>query len=239
MTRILIIALCGAVLAGCSTLDHPVSMAEVAPPAQKFVTDNTKPDDYPGYLAGEGNDFGCRYGIHHQATADFDPPKAQVFAALLARARPEILSHQVVLDRFDVYLNRRLHMLHILGSGGVGGAVGAAIGQANEGAARQNASVFAVDKLILDTDPETNRHPGQNQVGCDNQHEGEYYPSEISGGHDVVVTWLRFSVDGKPYHLRTFYQFQPEFDKARIAAGIKEAMTLSVQAVAPRIELAH
>lgn len=239
MNKILAIAACCAALGGCATLDHPVSMADVAAPAQKYVVDHTKADDYPGYLGGEGNDLSCRYGIHHQSVDEFSPPKAQVFAALLAQARPEIVSHAVVLDRFDIYFNRRLNMLHIVGAGGVGGAVGAMINQANQDAAHQNARVFTVDKLIVDGTPETDRYPGKNQVGCDNRHEGEYYPLEISGGHDVVVTWLQFTVDGKPYHYRTFYQFQPAFDKQKIAAGIKEAMTLSVQAIAPRIELAH
>lgn len=239
MKKSLLIAAWCASLGGCAVMDHPVTMADIAPPAQKFVTDKTQPDDYPGFLAAEGNDFSCRYGIHHQSASEFSPPKAQVFAALLAQARPEIVSHQVELDRFDVYFNRRLHMLHMVGSGGVGGAVGAMIGAANEKAAKQNANVFTFDKLLVDADPETKRNGGENQVGCDNQHEGEYFPSEISGGHDVLVTWMRFTVDGKPYHFRTFYQFQPEFDKARISAGIKEAMTMSVQAVAPRIELSH
>ena len=239
MNKSLLIAACCAFFGGCAVMDHPVTMADVAAPAQKFVVDQTKPDDYPGYLAGEGNDLSCRYGIHHQSVAEFAPPKADVFAALLAQARPDVVSHQVVLARFDVYFNRRLHMLHMVGSGGVGGAVGAIIGQTNEKAAHQNANVFTFDKLIVDADPENKRNPLQNQVGCDNEHEGEYFPSEISGGHDVVVTWLRFTVDGKPYYFRSFYQFQPDFDKAKIAAGIKEAMTLSVQAIAPRIELAH
>jgi hypothetical protein len=239
MKKSLLIAACCAFMGGCATMDHPVTLTDVAAPAQKFVVYQTKPDSYPGYLAAEGNDFSCRYGIHHQSVEEFVPPKAQVFAALLAQARPEAVSHQVVLERFDIFFNRRLHMLHILGRGGLGGVAGAMVGDANQKAARQNATVFTTDKLLVDADPEAKRNAGENQVGCDNEHEGEYFPSEISGGHDVVVTWLRFSVDGKPYHFRTFYQFQPDFDKAKIAAGIKEAMTLSVQAIAPRIELAH
>lgn len=66
--------------------------------------------------------------------------------------------------------------------------------------------------------------------------EGEYYPSEISGGHDVVITWLKFSVDGHPYYFRTFYQFQPD-NNDDIAAGIKSALRMSIQGIAPRIQL--
>jgi hypothetical protein len=81
-----------------------------------------------------------------------------------------------------------------------------------------------------------NRHPGENQVGCDNRHEGEYYPSEISGGHDVVVTWLKFTVDNQPYYFKTFYQFQPD-GKDQIMAGIREAVEMSINGIAPRIQL--
>lgn len=126
--------------------------------------------------------------------------------------------------------------LHVLGSGGVGGFVGAAIQDANEKAAHQNISVFAFDKVLIDSNPEVDRHAGENQVGCDNRHEGEYYPSEISGGHDVVVTWLKFTVDNQPYHFRIHYQFQPE-NKDQIAAGIQDALQMSIQGIAPRIQL--
>jgi hypothetical protein len=227
---------CAIAMGGCAAMDHKVILADLQQPSQPFVVDRTQPDSYPGFLGGEGNDLSCRYGIHHQSANEFSPPKAQLFAGLMTQALPSITSHKVVLERFDVYFNHRLHALHTLGAGGLGGTLGDAIREANERAAHQNITVFTFDKLLIDTNPDVDRHPGENQVGCDNRHEGEYYPSEISGGHDVVVTWLKFSVDGHPYDFRTYYQFQPE-GKDNVIAGIKDALQMSVQGIAPRIQL--
>jgi hypothetical protein len=226
----------GLALAGCTVMDNQVKMDELQKPTAAYLIDKTGPDKYPAYLAAEGNDLTCRFGIHHESAAEFSPPKAQLFASLLAQALPSIVSHKVVLEQFDVYYNHRLKTLHALGSGGLGGALGAAVASGNEQAAHQNSSVFTVDKVLIDSDPEVNRHPGENQVGCDNRHEGEYYPTEISGGHDVVVTWMKFTVDERPYYFRSFYQFTPD-GKAMIADGIKEALQMSVKGIAPKINL--
>jgi hypothetical protein len=223
-------------LTGCAVMDNQVKMDNLQKPTASFLVDKSGPDSYPAFLAAEGNDLSCRYGIHHESAAEFTPPKAQVFASLLEQALPSIASHKVVLQQFDVYYNHRLKALHVLGSGGLGGVVGASIGAVNEGAAHQNSTVFTVDKVLIDTAPEVNRHPGENQVGCDNRHEGEYYPSEISGGHDVIVTWMKFTVDERPYYFRSFYQFTPE-GKPMVADGIKEALQMSVNGIAPKIKL--
>lgn len=222
--------------AGCAVMDHKVVLDELQQPAHQFIVDQTKPDSYPAFLGAEGNDLSCRYGIHYESAGELSPPKAQLFAGLMRQALPSITAHKVVLERFDVYYNHRLKALHVLGSGGLGGVVGGTIAGINDQAAHQNSTVFTFDKLLIDTQPDTDRHPGENQVGCDNRHEGEYYPSEISGGHDVVITWLKFSVDGHPYYFRTFYQFQPD-NNDDIAAGIKSALRMSVQGIAPRIQL--
>ena len=236
MKLVLVTIACSISLWGCAAMDNKVSLGDLPQPPQQFVVDRTQPDNYPGFLGGEGNDLSCRFGIHHESANEFSPPKAQLFSALMAKSLPSITSHKVQLERFDVYYNHRLRALHVVGSGGVGGAVGAAIQATNEQAAHQNISVFTVDKLLIDAEPEVNRHPGENQVGCDNRHEGEYYPSEISGGHDVVVTWLKFTVDNKPYYFKTFYQFQPD-GKDQIAAGIRDAIQMSIHGIAPRIQL--
>jgi hypothetical protein len=220
-------------LSGCASLNHPVQMANLAAPSQHYLLDQTQPDDYPGFLVGEGSIYSCRYGIHYEASDEFTPPKAQMFADLLAQALPQITTHSVVLLRFDVYFNQRLQRLHEAANAGVGGIVGSTL---SEQAALQNMGVFTYQKLLIDTNPEVDRHPGENQVGCDNDHEGEYYPSEISGGYDVVVSWFKFTVDGQPYEFRTFYQFQPQ-DKAAVSAGIDEAIRMSVQGIAQRIKL--
>ena len=236
MKLTLTMVLASVALTGCAVMDNQVKMDDLQRPSVPFLVDKTSPDSYPAFLAAEGNDLSCRYGIHHESAAEFTPQKAQVFAALLAQALPSIVSHKVVLEQFDVYYNHRLKALHVLGSGGVGGFVGAGIATANNQTAHQNSSVFTVDKVLIDTDPEVNRHPGENQVGCDNRHEGEYFPSEISGGHDVIVTWMKFTVDQHPYYFRSFYQFMPE-GKVMVAEGIREALQMSVNGIAPKIKL--
>jgi hypothetical protein len=218
-------------LTGCAVMDNQVKMDNLQRPTTSFLVDKTGPDSYPAFLGAEGNDLSCRYGIHHESVAEFSPPKAQVFASLLEQALPSIASHKVVLQRFDVYYNHRLNALHVLG-----GVVGGLIGGAIEDAAHQNSTVFTVDKVLIDTDPEVNRHPGENQVGCDNRHEGEYYPSEISGGHSVIVTWMKFTVDERPYYFRSFYQFTPE-GKQMVADGINEALQMSINGIASKIKL--
>lgn len=220
-------------LSGCAALNDPVTMGDLQAPAQQFLADQTQPDDYPSFMAGEGSDFSCRYGIHFETKDEFSPPKAQLFADLLAQDLPAITSHKVVLQRFDVYYNMRLKLLHDLGNTGLGGIIGSTMA---EQAAYQNMGVLVFDKLIMDTNPEVDRHPGENQVGCNNAHEGEYYPMEISGGFDVVVSWFKFTVDGRPYEFRTFYQVQPQ-DKAARLAGIDEAIRMSVQGISKRIQL--
>jgi hypothetical protein len=222
-------------LGGCINLATQVAFNELpkAGPAPTYVVDKSTPDDYPAKMAGELNDFSCRYGIHHLAVDEFTPPKAQVFATLLAHELPQITSHQVVLNRFDIYDNHRLQSLHKLSQ--VTGGVASDIAR---DAAAQNKNVFTFDKLILDADPMVNRHPGMNMVGCDDAHEGEYYPSEVSGGYSAIVTWFSFSVDGKPYMFRTFYQVQVDrTDNEKRSANVKSAISESIHAIAPRIVL--
>jgi hypothetical protein len=231
MRTLVVVVACTIAMEGCASLQNKVTMPDLPQPSRSLVVDKTQPDSYPGFLAGEGNDLSCRYGIHHESADEFSPPKAQLFAGLMVKAIPSITAHKLVLERFDVYYNHRLQALHV-----VGGALGdGVIKSMDERAAHQNSTVFTFDKLLVDTNPDVDRHPGENQVGCDNRHEGEYYPSEISGGHDVVVTWLKFSVDGHPYYFRTFYQFQPD-NKEAVAAGLKEALQMTAQAIAPRIQ---
>ena len=123
------------------------------PSDSRYVVDKTKPDSYPGFLAAQGNDMSCRYGIHYQTAKEFSPPKAKMFAALLAQDLPSITSHRVVLERFDVYENNRLHALHAVGAAMGGGLISAAL----ESAAHQNKNVFTTDKLIVDTRPAADR----------------------------------------------------------------------------------
>lgn len=211
-------------LGGCAVMNKPISMTDLRPPVQQYVEDQSPGDDYPGFLAGEGNDYSCHYGIHFESKEEYTPPKSQLFADLLAQDLPAITTHKVVLQRFDVYYNYRLKQIHALSGGLFGSPI------------RLTPGVFFYDKLLIDTNPEVDRYPGMHQVGCDNAHEGEYYPVEISGGYDVVVSWFKFTVDGRPYEFRTFYQYQPQ-DKAATLAGIDEAIRMSVQGIAKQVQL--
>jgi hypothetical protein len=216
--------------AGCATVAHKVAVDDLAMPGKAYVEDRTAPDDYPGFMAAEGNIYSCRYGIHHQSVDEFAPPKKDIFAALLAKAVPGIVDQHVVLRRFDVYFNYRLKALDTAGKA-IGGAVGHEISRVGE----VNKDVFEFQKLLVDRNPEAVRHPEENQVGCDREHGGEYYASEISGGHSVIVTWVKFEVDGHPIHVRTYYQFQPS-PGMELPAGIRDAMGMTLQAVAPLVQ---
>src|SRR5690242_825976 len=152
-------------LGGCAAMNKPITMNDLRPPAQPYVVDQSPADSYPGFLAAEGNDFSCRYGIHFEFKEEFTPPKAQLFTDLLAQDLPAITSHKVVLQRFDVYYNYRLKLIHALGSAGLGGIAGMSVNEANQQVARQNMGILVFDKLLIDTNPEVDRHPGQNQVG--------------------------------------------------------------------------
>ncbi len=229
------IAFCAAMiigLSGCATLQHTVTMPGLKRFRSDYVVDRSKPDDYPGFLAGEGNIYSCRYGIHYETPDEFHPPRAQMFAALLAKSLPGVTRHRVVLRRFDVYFNYRLAMLHVAG-GAIGGIIGGAIAQSGD----VNKNVFTFKKIILVTDPLQIRHnPKEHQVGCDNAHEGEYYASEITGGNDVIVTWLSFDVDGMPYQFESYYQFQPN-GRGSVAAAIAEAIRMTIEGAATKVSL--
>lgn len=229
--------LCIACLAGCASIRNPVAMPDLRPPDQMFLVDRTPPDGYPGFMVAEGNIYSCRYGIRFQTAREFDPPKGQMLAALLAEFSPRITQHEVMLERFDVYYNQRPKMLRIGHAAGVAALAGAgvyALGPGSSGDIHEG--MTSLDKLLVDSSPKIARHPAGEQVGCADANEGEYYASEIAPGHDVVVTWLKLEINGMPYHFRTFYQFRPA-DKSDVSAGISEAIRRSVKAVAERIEL--
>lgn len=231
MRRIGLCAAAIATLSGCA-IQHAVVMPGLQQPVTGYVVDESKPDDYPGFGVAEGNIYSCRYGIHYQTPEEYKPPRAQMFADILAAASPDITKHHVVLKRFDVYFNQRLGMLHMAG-GLIGGLVGYGIARSGE----VNKNVFTFKKILVVSDPLQFKHdPKEHQVGCDNAHEGEYYSSEISGGNDVVVTWLSFDVDNVPYQFASYYQFQPD-TQAKIAAGISEAIQMTIEGAASKVDL--
>lgn len=232
MYRLFAAATLGLLASGCATLNHTAKF-DVGDAPTAYVADKTGPDDYPGFMVAEGNIYSCRYGIHHLSQAEFQPPKPQMFAALLTRHLADADRHQVVLERFDVYYNRRLKLLHQAGQG-LGGIIGGVISDAG----KQNWNVFSFKDLIVDTDPMKPKPENVHLVGCDDKHEGEFDPTQISAGHDVVITWLRFSFDEKPVQLRTFYQFQPDpaSQGPSIDKAIETAIERSIEAAAAQVK---
>lgn len=218
-------------LSGCLTLP-PLKMTELESAQGAFVIDKTKPDNYPAVGIAEANIYSCRMGIRFIKRDRFAMPKPTVFGALLAKERPDIASHQVVLERFDVYQNYRLRALS--GTRSMGGAVFAAVASSADN--KNNKSVD-LQNFSLKANPGDGRwNPGENQVGCDGRAEGEYYASEVNGGHDVIVTWLNFSVDDKSYSFRSAYQYQ--FDESASPTAdemVKKGIEMTVTAVASEI----
>ena len=225
------LALCAALLASGCMPQRMVKMSPAPGAVASFVKDSTQAGKYPASGAGELNIYSCRYGIAMQADAEFDPPKARMFELLLAEALPGIEGRNVVLHRFDLYDNQRLKLLAMAGSG-MGGIIGHSIAAS---AHRASGSRFVLDRLIVHVDPDQGYVPeDENPIGCNGRGEGEYFASEISAGHSVLVTWLRFDVDGTQYHLRTFYQHQSE-SAVQLQDAKLDALRLSIHAAAEQI----
>ena len=205
-----LVALIAITLVGCASAPPVVQFSAAAEAPLNYVENKLAPDTYPNYLAGEGNIYSCRFGIHMQSADQFNPSKDKVFSALLLKALPDVRSRKVVLTRFDVYVNNRLGMLRTAGQS-IGGFVGAAVADSD----KVNANVFTFKKLIVDAAPlNPKARPNEHIVGCDHEHEGEFFASDISGGHAVIVTWLAFQVDEVPYTFKTYYQFQSDHPTA-------------------------
>jgi len=177
------------------------SVKEATP---SFVRDETAPDRYPSFVTGEGNIYGCRYGIHAYAKNEFDPPKLQMFAHLLAKEDPAITTRDVRLQRFDVYRNYRVRLVDKAGND-IGGAI--VPGQAKTMEAQHNPEA-ASESFSLEREPGNGRGSStENQIGCDGAGEGEYFPSHVAPNRDVIVIWLSFTVDGVPHNFRSMLQF--------------------------------
>jgi len=231
MKKLVLLAVVSLFATGCS-MKNPVLMEGLPSGDNRYVIDNTKEDDYPGFWTGEGNIYTCRYGIHFQSQDEFSPPKAEMFGALLKEQFPNIIHNQVALDRFDVYVNTRL--LNLRGAGaGIGGAIGGMIA----GGAMALEEGFTDKLLRVERVPE--EYPfetDENAVGCDGKMEGEYYSSRVTGGHSVVVTWLQFSINGEGYHFRSEYQF-PSSEIREKEVAVEAAIRKTIKAVSSMLSV--
>jgi len=221
----LIVCIC--ILSGCAT--KTVKMNGLTSP-KSFLVSKLKEVDYPSFMAAEGNIYSCRYGIAYKRPVEFMPPRDVIFAGLLYRYYPAIKNKNVELHQFDIYYNNRLKLLDVFGRAfdGVAGSIA-------RDAAERGKYGFMDKNLLIDSVPET--FPFKTEeivVGCDNANEGEYYPSRVSGGHDVAVIWLRFSIDNKQHHFRALYQFQPE-DNDDVLKHISIGIEKSIKGIVERI----
>lgn len=214
---------------GCA-LTPPVKMSLVASP-KSFVENKLKEKDYPGYMAGAGNIYSCRYGIYYKNSNEFTPSRDKIFESLLFKYLPKISKHKVSLTQFDVYYNKRLKQLNAVAPS-LGGGIITDIAMA---AAERGHYGFMSKNFLIDSVPKSfPLKTDEVVVGCDDANEGEYYPSRVSGGHDVVVSWFTFSVGRKTLRFRTLYQFQPE-SKDDIQKGISIALDRSIKEIAARL----
>jgi hypothetical protein len=223
----------GILMSGCALKKNVVlNNIGTTPIDDSYVNNQLDPDSYPGFMAGQGNIYSCRYGIAFITRKEFTPPKEQMFAFLLKQNIPNIDKHKVTLEQFDVYYNQRLKSLS-----GAGTAMGGIVGQMIASSANNSNFGFTYNNLLVDIIPDT--YPietTENAVGCDNANEGEYYPSRVTAGHDVVVTWLKFQIDDESYHFRTLYQVQPE-GLDEIDEAISTAIIESMKAVTQQIRI--
>jgi hypothetical protein len=218
-------------LCGCTPPGSIVKFEQQPQATGSYVSSAMQPDNYPSFPLGEGNIYSCRYGIHYYAADEFSPSKLQVFSALLASEKPAITSHKVELNRFDVYRNWRLRLLSRAGSS-MGGALGYGIAR---NADEKNNPTASLPPFLIQEHPGNGRSNDQeNQIGCDGKAEGEYYPSQVNGGSDVIVTWLSFTVDGKAYDFRSTYQFHFDAEGGNDKA-VRTAVTTTIKEAAAKI----
>ncbi|MBS0516220.1 MAG: hypothetical protein JSS16_12205 [Proteobacteria bacterium] len=216
---------------GCApqtTIKLDASSSKVEP---SYVRDETLADHYPSFVAGEGNIYSCRYGIHAYAKNEFNPPKNEMFARLLAKEKPSMVSRDVRLKRFDVYRNYRVRLLKAAGHS-IGGVV--VPDQAQKLEAQQNPNAPALT-FSLQQNPGNGRGSAtENQIGCDGVSEGEYFPSQVAPENDAIVIWLSFTIDGIPYEFRSMLQFGYVSSAANDRA-VSYAIDETLQAVAKKL----
>ena len=215
-------------LAGCASISPSVMIGNLEIPEKFNLSTELQEDDYPGFLTGSGNAYSCRYGIDIIRSNKFNPPKEQIFYALLTKNSPDVTKHSVTLYRFDVYYNTKGRLPWITGG---------TVGRSNTKAADAKNYGYHDKNLIVDIIPET--YPietSENAVGCDGYNEGEYYASRVTDVHSVVVIWLKFEIDDRDYHFRTLYQIHPDNIDER-QEGLNIAIEKSIAAISALIKI--
>lgn len=94
---------------------------------------------------------------------------------------------------------------------GAGEDIGGVVGNSIQGSADNSNTGFTDKNLIIDDLIKNEKVVlDENAIGCDDRNEGEYYQSRVTAGHDVMITWLKFTVNNQQYFYRSMYQYQPD-----------------------------
>ncbi|GGD37226.1 hypothetical protein SAMN06296058_2791 [Pseudoxanthomonas indica] len=212
-------------LTGCANLQRNVAMHDLANAPGGFVVDGTGPDDYPAFLAGEGLISSCRYAVHHLGREEYQPTKARMFEALLARKLPEAVDHRVTLERFDVYHNGHARVKLVV----------------NNFMAMQYGGWYfppqqdpANERVRLQANPEIPKREPDYIIGCWDNQEGGYDRRGVAQGHDVIVTWVGFRIDDTPYLFKSDYQFVAK-TRADLSLAIERAIRSTMRRIAAEI----
>jgi len=223
-------------ITGCS-INHPLKIQGLTEQKKVFVENKLQKDSYPGFMSAEGYIFSCRYGIHYMTEKEISPAKEKIFASLLSKYFPDVVNHKVTLHRFDMYYNWQVRALTVAGQA-IGGALGGGIiADSVTGKANALQGGYAYEDLIVQINPEkAHLLDDQNYVGCKGAYEGEYLTGLVSGGHDAVVVWLNFNIDGKPYRFKTYYQTQLD-ESGGIPQAVEMALEKSFKAIATKFTI--
>ncbi|WP_152982485.1 hypothetical protein [Stenotrophomonas humi] len=215
----------GILLNGCAAnLRRDLVVPNLAQPAAPFVVDATTQDEKRAFLAAEGNIYSCWYGIHQLSQKEFTPPKAKMFESMLAGAVPEVVTHRVVLERFDVFHN-------------VQGNLSRSARTAASAVLYMNPANYIVrvdpsESFWFERDPYARR--GGRAVGCMEGEDGSYFERDVITGHAVIVVWVKFRVDDVPFAFKSYYQHQA-IDKASVAQATDVALKETMQGVAEKL----
>ena len=236
MNRLLLI-LTVCLTSGCAGIKHHIFIPGVEAPKESYVENHLQKDNYPGFLAAEGNIYSCRYGIHFMSHSELPHPKDVIFASMFAKYHPEITKHKIKLHRFDIYYNWRIRALKNAApavGAAVGGVLGSTIQSSIDGYANTLHGSYVYEDLLVEVNPEKMEVKDEDKfVGCRKRDEGEYLAGVVSKGHDVVVSRFKFELDGTEYSFKTYHQT----NWGTINDAVNRALRMSFKAMGERLPI--
>jgi len=163
--------------------------------------DTTEPDSYPGFMVAEGNIYSCRYGIHHQSQEEFDPPKAQVFATLLARNVPGVTSREGGPPALRRLLQTTASRLSASAAPRSAAPSGPASGVRPRPRPSSGGTFMFQNPRHRPRTPLRKQDPGERWIGCDDEGTRASIRPRWWAGGDVVCDLVAVhGRQGPPYH---------------------------------------